>query len=300
MTPPDRTPDPTARPTRRARLVRGILGAVTWSGWTGVAALATAIAAIGALWFTAQSLRATDNQYGLAQQVAVSDRFQKAVEQLASDRIDQRVAGIYLLERLAKDSPGDRDTIVEVLAAFLRAHAPAADCRIPPPSEPARLAIDHQAALTVLARREHPDARPGSRIDLSRTCLVGATVESGNLGWIQFSDAVLARSTFSEVTFELAVFQRADLTGTVFNDSRLSAVTMWDANLTKVQMHACKLGDGGYAGADLAGADLFSSDNLGTHALDPNEYVENQLPYYDKDTRWPLGFTPPVPSRPAP
>ncbi|MFR9769659.1 hypothetical protein [Nocardia sp. SC052] len=54
----------------------------------------------GALWFTAQSLRATNNQYSLSQQTAVTDRFRLAAEQLASDKIDVRLSGVYLLARL--------------------------------------------------------------------------------------------------------------------------------------------------------------------------------------------------------
>lgn len=35
-----------------------------WNGWSKVASLLTAVAAIAALWFTAQSLRATQAQIG--------------------------------------------------------------------------------------------------------------------------------------------------------------------------------------------------------------------------------------------
>jgi hypothetical protein len=54
----------------------------------------------------------------------LTDRYTKAVEQLGSDKIEVRLGGIYALERLMRDSPTDQPTIVEVLAAYIRQHAP--------------------------------------------------------------------------------------------------------------------------------------------------------------------------------
>jgi hypothetical protein len=56
----------------------------------------------------------------------VTDRYIKAIGLLASEKPDERLGGIYALERLMADSPRDQPTIVEVLAAFVRrtSHAP--------------------------------------------------------------------------------------------------------------------------------------------------------------------------------
>jgi hypothetical protein len=95
----------------------------------GFGQFVTAVAAIGALVFTASATRATSDQVRLSEQGQYTDRFGRAVEQLGQeDTADQkklsiRLGGIYALERLMWDSKRDRPTIVEVLCAFIRTHA---------------------------------------------------------------------------------------------------------------------------------------------------------------------------------
>ncbi|GAD83413.1 hypothetical protein NCAST_19_01145 [Nocardia asteroides NBRC 15531] len=159
-----------------------------WDGWTKVAAIATALTAVAALWFSAQSLQSTRDQYGLSAQGQVTERFTNAVESLGSEKVNVRLGGIYSLERLAKDSAEDQPTIIEILSGFIRTQAPADTpaCTLPElvrdDSAPRgwryagplpQTAIDVQAALTVLGRRNvNHDA--GALPDLSGTCLAEA------------------------------------------------------------------------------------------------------------------------------
>jgi hypothetical protein len=50
----------------------------------------------------------------------ITDLFTKAIEQLGSDKAPVRLGGLYALERLAQDTPKQRQTIVNVLCAYLR------------------------------------------------------------------------------------------------------------------------------------------------------------------------------------
>lgn len=50
----------------------------------------------------------------------ITDLYGKAVEQIGSDKPAVRLAGFYALERLAQDNIGQRQTIVNVLCAYLR------------------------------------------------------------------------------------------------------------------------------------------------------------------------------------
>ncbi|MCG8920641.1 pentapeptide repeat-containing protein [Actinokineospora sp. PR83] len=50
----------------------------------------------------------------------ITDLYTKAVEQLGSDKAPVRLGGLYALERLAQDHPDQRQTIVNVLCAYLR------------------------------------------------------------------------------------------------------------------------------------------------------------------------------------
>jgi Pentapeptide repeats (9 copies) len=50
----------------------------------------------------------------------VTELYGKAADQLGSDKAPVRLAGVYALERLAQDQPAHRQTIVNVLCAYLR------------------------------------------------------------------------------------------------------------------------------------------------------------------------------------
>jgi hypothetical protein len=50
----------------------------------------------------------------------ITDLYTKAADQLGSDKAPVRLAGIYALERLAQNDPDQRQTIVNLLCAYLR------------------------------------------------------------------------------------------------------------------------------------------------------------------------------------
>jgi hypothetical protein len=50
----------------------------------------------------------------------VTDPYTKAIEQLGSGKLDVRIGAIYALERVARDSARDHQTVIEVLTAFIR------------------------------------------------------------------------------------------------------------------------------------------------------------------------------------
>ncbi|MBW4420484.1 MAG: hypothetical protein KME13_14825 [Myxacorys californica WJT36-NPBG1] len=61
----------------------------------------------------------------------ITDRFSKAVEQLSTGRPVECLGGIFLLERLAKDSPNDQWTIIKVLNAYVREKLPRSSDKTP-------------------------------------------------------------------------------------------------------------------------------------------------------------------------
>ncbi|WP_125728297.1 pentapeptide repeat-containing protein [Kibdelosporangium aridum] len=50
----------------------------------------------------------------------ITDLYTKAIDQLGSERAPIRLGGLYALERLAQNHPGHRQTVVDVLCAYLR------------------------------------------------------------------------------------------------------------------------------------------------------------------------------------
>jgi hypothetical protein len=59
----------------------------------------------------------------LAHEGQITDRFTKAISQLADEKMAVRVGGIYALERIARDSERDHWPVMEVLTSFVRERA---------------------------------------------------------------------------------------------------------------------------------------------------------------------------------
>jgi hypothetical protein len=135
---------------------------------TQLLTVAAGIFVAGTLWFTAQN-------YRLARQGHVTDRYTKAIEHLGADKLDIRIGAVYALERIARDSAADHPTVMEVLAAFVREHS-----REPwPPPDPSGTAADPaerrtrpdlEAAMTVIGRRNI--RHDTTVIDISRAQLI--------------------------------------------------------------------------------------------------------------------------------
>jgi hypothetical protein len=84
--------------------------------WTGIVqALGAGVLAIGA-YFTWRNLR-------VASEAQISNRFTQAIGQVGAElkdgqpNLEVRLGGIYALERIARDSPRDHWSIIEVLTA---------------------------------------------------------------------------------------------------------------------------------------------------------------------------------------
>src|ERR1700682_2735172 len=273
---------PAAPASRRQRAVaslrRGLQRFFSWSGWPKLAAIATALTAVAALWFSAKSLGSTEKQSSLSQQGQITDRFTKAVEQLGPDKLDVRLGGIYSLERLARDSRPDRSVIFEVLSAFIRTRAgPAKDCNAL--STPA---VDVQPAATVMGRRDRP-APQFEKIDLQNTCLAnviltgayldGALLNAADLVGAWLPSASLVNAGMLLANLNAANFTDANLTGADLRTTNLYSSDLSRTDLTDAKLYAADLSDETLVGAHLTGTDL---DSI----------------YYDARTQWPQGFTP--------
>jgi hypothetical protein len=203
-------------------------------------------------------------QVHLAEQGQITERFTRAIDQLGSDLLDVRLGGIYALERIARDSPGDRATIGEVLTAYIRGHAPwppRLDGQ--PPAEAAigtvaflRLrAPDVQAALTVLGRGRFADPDPEApQLDLADTDLRRSYLRKADLRRARLFSADLRRASFYDT----------DLRGATLTRANLQEAQLPDANLQDAVLHHADLQDADLTDADLGGADLRGANLQGT------------------------------------
>ncbi|MFB8004264.1 pentapeptide repeat-containing protein [Nocardia sp. NPDC056000] len=274
------------------------------------------VAAVAGVWFTGQSLQATRDQYRLSERSQVTERFSHALDNLGSDKLDIRVGGIYLLERLSADSPADHATVVDIVSAFVRTHSPVSVCPaagtvIDAHDPDTRLPTDIQAALTVIARRD-VTGEDGRQIDLLRTCLAGARLNDARLADVNISGGDVRGAQFSGADMELAAlvdieatgaeFDGANLSGALFTHARLTDTEFTHADLSRAVLQRANLARANLANANLSGAFLQGVNMAWANLADADlsntklDSVTLDGIFYTSKTVWPKGFTPP-PSR---
>jgi hypothetical protein len=165
----------------------------------------------------------------------ITESYSKAVEQLASEKIEMRLGGIYTLERISRESSGDYWTVMETLTAFVREHArwkepDAADAVVSGQEPPTDIA----AVLAVIVRRpemeRNREKREGWSLDLR-----GADLRGANLGG-------------------------AHLEGAILFGAHLEGANLWGAHLEGANLYRARL-----EGANLTGAGLEGATLWGTH-----------------------------------
>jgi hypothetical protein len=205
----------------------------------------------------------SSRQLEISERGQITERFTRAIEQLASDNLYVRIGGVYGLELLAADSAVDKEIIAEVLLGLVHRRSPwpplKGQLRANTPVEELpslwRRAADVADAVRVIGRLPVPERmRPifylGS-LDLRRAYLNKADLERAYLG-----NSNLAR---------------AELQGANLRSARLPSAILLYAEL---------------GGASLEKADLTNA-NLRGAKLDGAKFSEATANQY---TRWPIGF----------
>lgn len=215
------------------------------------ATIAAGVSVMVSGFLTWLNVRVAQENLRVTQDGQITDRFNKAIEQLGATHgdgrphIEVRLGGIYSLERIAQDSPArDHWTIMEVLAAYVREHAPVSragegedavtngfgfgeDNATPRPR------IDVQAVLTVLGRRSEAQLahERGKVIDLSGTDLRGA-----DLGGATLARANLERADLRKASLALANLQEGNLKGAKLEGAILEGANLEGANLQRANL----------------------------------------------------------------
>ena len=177
-------------------------------------------------------------QLALTRQGQVAERFTRAVDQLGSDQLEQRLGGIYGLERVAEESTTTRLQVFEVLTAWVRQHAPRdpkgdGTTRVP---ELGTRASDLQAVLTVLGRRRVMAGDPPLDLhgtDLRGTVLVGAQLQGAFLADAQLQGALLEGTQLQGAFLQGAQLQGASLDGAQLQGATDSPRTTWPEGFSR-------------------------------------------------------------------
>lgn len=266
----------------------------------------------------------TARTYYLTRRGQLTDRYTKAITQLASDKITERLGGIYALEHLMAESERDHGTVVDVLPAFVRERTSAGQGMFPQQPEhihqgprPAyrTLATDVQAALTVLGRR--PQRREAHPLNLRIADLCGADLaglrldhadlwgaklrdvimhrvrlEDANLCWTQIQDSRMGGARLHGAHLIGAQLQEVTLDGADLSDADLSGAQLQDSSMENADLRRANLGGANLHGAVLDGANLAGANfTVGSHGnpqpargLTPDQLANAAL---DEATRLP-------------
>jgi Pentapeptide repeats (8 copies) len=227
-----------------------------------LALLAGAIGVIGAVY--------TARTFALNRKGQITERFTRAVDQLASENLALRLGGIYALERIADESNTEYKPIIWILAAYVRENSP-----WPPPERsrddrPPEAAEDIKAIVAVLRRRDvvRHELQDPIQIGLAHTNLRGSRAAEIHLIGADLSGAQLQRTDLRD-----ARLGRANCPGANLGSANLSGADLSGANLLGANLTEADLSDANLMDATLTGAML-----IGTH--------------YSRETTWPEGFDP--------
>jgi uncharacterized protein YjbI with pentapeptide repeats len=200
----------------------------------------------------------------------VTELYTKASEQLGSDKAPVRLAGLYALERLAQENPDQRQTVVNLLCAYLR--MPYALPGDPPGDEENRSLYDTRlqerevrltAQRTLATGLSALDDSYWANADLD---LTGATLIDLDLNFCVVHQATFARASFvgdadfTGTTFTGdADFREASFAGTAwFSDASFTR----NGEFTRVSFAA----GASFRGTSIAGDALFDDVSFGGSA----------------------------------
>jgi hypothetical protein len=179
----------------------------------------------------------------------LTDLYVKAVEQLGSEQAAVRHGGLYALERVAQDNPDHRQTVVDVICAYLRGpYTPPSDRKIGP-----RLGVQRpllrspEKRVRALTRRgttnpPHPTPEENHGLQEREVRLTAQRILTRHLRPHDEHGSRLA-TYWPAINLELT---RATLTG--------------------FDLRACKLSTAGFNGAQFTGHAWFDNTQFTGHA----------------------------------
>lgn len=222
-----------------------------------------------------------------------TSRYTEAIAQLGDDSLPIRLGGIYALERIAQDSLRDRQTILDVLCAYLRVTCPVeVDSRTD--NYPALLA-DSLAAISVI-RRITLLSKPRTPVNLDGTLLGSkADFRGANFEGASLDGCLWDGANFSGANLRNADIRETDLSGAQMRGTDLSGAHMVNVNLRKAHMNKSNLTgarvfatfevtlmrDAVISWADFSAADLITRPSGGstgdqrTSVPLPREYMDS-------------------------
>jgi hypothetical protein len=271
---------------------------------TIVSPLGTFVAAAGAFataatlaWAGVRNARTAalrhEEQTRADRQRRITESFSKATEQLASEKIEGRLGGIYTLERISRESPDDYWVVMETLTAFLREHG-------------RWKKQDKLGSETLMSRCDDEKSedilRPRLGTDIAAVLAVDKNVdrERMNNWFLDFrgtdlkgaflAGAHLERASFAEVHLERAFLWNAHLEEAAFYGAHLEEADLSGAHLEHASFERAHL-----EGVNLKVANLREANLKWAHLRMTKGLVQDQITLAsgNSETTLPQGLTRP-------
>ena len=191
----------------------------------------------------------------------ISNQVSKGFEQLASDKLAMRLAGIYALEGVMNTSERPeqyRGPVLEMLCAFVREDTIGKSVAEKP-------AIDIQAALTVIGRRKGQELPDLAKVNIPGANLSGANLRGADLNNADLNSAYLNRASLSGANLIGADLRGANLIGANLSRVDLTGADLTGANLGLADLNGAYLGGANLSGANLSRTNLRSADLSGAN-----------------------------------
>jgi uncharacterized protein YjbI with pentapeptide repeats len=201
----------------------------------------------------------------------ITERFSKAVELLSeTDKLEARIGGILILDRIARDSPKDNWTVLEVLSAYIREHSTTERSKSTSNGddlehkEPVVITVDIQTALTVI---HQCNVANDGKATLN---LREANLHKADLKGVNLRGANLRGANLNEADLRGANLDEADLRGANLNEANLWDASLRGANLHKADLNGVVLWNASLRGANLNEAQIRTIYLRGTDLRESN------------------------------
>jgi hypothetical protein len=267
---------------------------------------ATAAVAAAAVWI---ALMRNYEEAGANRKRRIAETYSRAVAQLASDKMEERLGGIYTLEQISKESSGDYWTVMETLTAFVRERTQRSEKeRNSTPleqrvAERAYFLWENAGRPAGLSERHRTDAveqekygdPPATDIEAVLTVINRRSEESRQLElgkkWrLDLRGAVLRYADLREAHLQHAHFEGAHLERAVLYGAHLEGAALWHAHLERAFLEGAHLEGADLGGAYLKGAVLRGTDLRKAIALADTQLEDVRV---DAKTRLPDGVARP-------
>ena len=218
----------------------------------------TLVQAVGGLFFLVTASLAYKN-FKIAEDKQVTERFSKSVEMLGSEKVEVRLGGVYMLERISRDSPEDYGTVIEVLSAFVRERSPrvmSSSNSSPENDLDEFTETDIQAVVKVIGRRRVNRIRLVDKIDLTHVRLSGSNLGGLDFSGVNFSGSLLRGTYFHKATLNGVFLTDAILSSAKLSEAQLNGANIMCANLVMANLPSAQLNNANLNGANMSGAFL--------------------------------------------